>query len=173
MTKKFLGTLIGLIFIAAPAFAETTETGNVILPVLESSYTPNPSVSLIGGSFTNEGSSASVVGVELAIDCPLFQAASGNIRQQISYSTVGFTGSTVSLIELNPHWMTEVADNLTAGFGPGLGIAQTSVTGGSSSSDFSVGIGASATYKMDSLRLGTEWRSMNGSRFVLKAGLSF
>jgi len=173
MTKYFLTALMGLMFVAAPAFAETTASGNVLLPITESSYQPNLAASALVGSFSDNGTSASVVGVEISLDCPLFQTSSGNIRQQLSFSNVSFTGSTVTLIELNPHWMNEVADNITVGFGPGLGIAQTSVTGGASSSNFELGIGASASYKMDQFLFGTEWRSLNGSRIAVKAGMSF
>jgi len=173
MRTQFLATLVGLLLLVSPAFGETMESGNVILPVLESSYTPNPVVSLMGGSYANDGSSASAVGVELSLDCPLYQPARGNVRQQISYMNVALTGADVTLIELNPHWMSTMGQFLSVGFGPGLGIAQTSVTGGASSSKFSVGFGVSASYKMDSLQLGAEYRTMNGSRTALKAGVAF
>ncbi len=171
--KRLLFVLMGLLLLAAPTYAETEQEGNVFFPVAEPSYQGNPVLSLLGGSYFDKGLSASVLGLELSLDCPMLQVSAGNIRQQISVSSASFKDATTTLIELNPHWMTEVAQGLTVGFGPGLGWAQTSVTGGEKSSKFALGLGVSAAYQMDALQLGAEFRSMNGSRAVVKLGFAF
>ncbi|OGH00511.1 MAG: hypothetical protein A2600_05820 [Candidatus Lambdaproteobacteria bacterium RIFOXYD1_FULL_56_27] len=186
MLKRLLFTLVALSFTTSPLWAETTQSGNVILPVTDSSYKGHPVLSLVGGTLSPSAAgseSGSLVGVELSLDCPLFQASAGNVRQQISYTTYSKSNLSVSLIEINPHWMTELSPGFTAGFGPGLGLAQTSVTGGSSASYFEYGLGASASYKTGALVFGFELRNMttgkknnadmSNSRTLLKAGYAF
>ena len=180
MLKKTITALAASFLLSlSPIYAATEVDGNVIFPVAESSYQANLAASLVGGSFTpTEGDAYSLVGVELSLDCPLFQASGGNVRQQVSYTVFSKDSVSGTLIEINPHWMNEVADGLTVGFGPGLGMATTKVTGGESTSKFEIGAGASASYKMNSLLLGFEWRQMSAdtldnSRSLVKLGMSF
>lgn len=181
MTRSILMALAGLL-VASSAFAETSTDG--LFPIAESDYRPNPVVSLLGGSMTpKEGDAGSVVGVELSLDCPLFQPPTGQVRQQISYTVYDKNQVQVTNIELNPHWMSEISENFTAGFGPGLGLVQTSVSGGESESYFGLGFGASASYRASSLQLGAEYREqltqtkneadLNNSRFLVKVGYIF
>jgi len=181
MFQKFAALVLAAfgLFAFSPVQAATDQTGNVPLPILESSYQPNFVGSLVMGTLSpTDGDSGSLIGAELSLDCPIFQPSTGLIRQQVSYATYSQNSVTVSLIELNPHWVTEVSTGFFVGGGPGLGLATASVTGGSSKSYFEIGLGASAFYKMDSLQFGGEWRQMsagdlNNSRMLLKAGLAF
>ncbi len=171
--KKALVAAAALCLSLTPAFAETAETGNLMLPVTVESYQAHPVASLLLGSLSKDGESASLVGAEVSLDCPMFQAASGNVRQQLSVSSASYEHASTLLIEINPHWMNEVSENLTVGFGPGLGLAQTTVDGGDSESKFNIGLGASASYRMDQLQFGAEYRVIDASRLALKVGMAF
>ena len=181
MFKKFAALLLTAVtfFAVSPLQAATGTDGNVILAVMESDYKPNFVGSLVLGTLSpTDGESGSLVGAELSLDCPLFQPASGQVRQQVSFTTYSEDSLTATFIEINPHWMTEVSKGFFVGGGPGLGMAMTSFTGGSSKSYFEIGIGASAQYKMDAFQFGAEWRQMsagdfNNSRMLLKAGMAF
>ena len=176
MLNKFLFVLLTATTLLAtsPLQAATGATGNVAFPILESSYQPNLTASLVVGNVTGTSSSSlAVSGLELALDCPLYQPSSGNIRQQISYTTHSLDGFSVTMIELNPHWMNEVSKGLFLGFGPGLGLATTS-----SNSYFEIGVGVSAAYELGAFQLGAEMRQMsagdfNNSRSLIKAGYNF
>lgn len=183
MSKRILTALVGLLASTA-AFAETGATGNQMFPVAASDYKANPVVSLVGGSMTpKEGEAGSVIGAELSLDCPLFQPAKGQVRQQISYMLYDKNEVRVSYIELNPHWMTELTDGLSVGFGPGLGLVQASVTGGNSEAYLALGVGASASYRAEDLQFGVEYREpvsqpktdvdLNNGRVLVKLGYVF
>jgi len=135
--KKALVAAAALCLSLTPAFAETAETGNLMLPVTVESYQAHPVASLLLGSLSKDGESASLVGAEVSLDCPMFQAASGNVRQQLSVSSASYEHASTLLIEINPH------------------------------------LGASASYRMDQLQFGAEYRVMDASRLALKVGMAF
>ncbi|MDT8448060.1 MAG: hypothetical protein RRB13_14300 [bacterium] len=183
MTKKIVMTLAGILA-ATGAFAETSASGNQLFPVVDSSYQANPVLSLVGGSMNpKEGDGGSVVGVELSLDCPLFQPSKGQVRQQVSYTTYDKNNVKITNIELNPHWMTELSDGFFAGFGPGLGLVQTSVTGGNSNSYLALAVGGSASYRSGPIQAGLEYReqftqevdrtNVNNNRILFKVGYVF
>ncbi|MDX2469551.1 MAG: hypothetical protein QNL04_03125 [SAR324 cluster bacterium] len=180
MLKKTIIALSASFLIAlSPVYAETEVEGNVAFPVIESSYSPNFAPSLVGGSITpTEGDSYSLVGVEISLDCPLFQPSGGNVRQQFSYAVFSKDDVSGTLIEINPHWMNNLSENVTIGFGPGLGLATVEATDGESTSYFEVGAGVSLSVKAGSILFGADWRQMSAgdfdnSRGIVKAGYSF
>ncbi|MDH5561800.1 MAG: hypothetical protein OEY59_13205 [Deltaproteobacteria bacterium] len=146
--------LIALLFLipSSLVFAEVR-----FFPILEDHFKPERTASLLIGS--TGGFSA--VGVELSMACGLFEIPGTEIRQQVSFTSVD---SSVTLIELNPHYMIKLQDQLKVGFGPGLGYA---TSGGESS--MTVQAGASLHYRMDSLFFGASAIQ----QFVMSGGDNF
>ena len=117
--------------------------GWTVLAGLEDGYTPEPTVSVIGG--VSKGNVA-IYGAEFSLNCPLLQPPTNKIRQQASYVYADGQNN----IQLNPHYVVEVSKNLWIGAGPALGV------GFGNSTNFAAGLGASAHYEMGPLFLGAE-----------------
>jgi hypothetical protein len=177
-----LGTLgLGM----SPAQAEGWE----FLPVTGDNYEFKPKLSLITGSMDPaDGSSGTMTGLELAINCPLLKAPNGVIRQQVSYASYDENGVKIDSFELNPHYQIEVAQDVTFGFGPGFGYTWAETTGLDDSS-FTLQAGASLNYSLGQVEIGAEARyqtlvsdiktqggtevDLDNTRLMLKVGYKF
>jgi hypothetical protein len=125
-----------------------------MLPVTEATYKPDPIVSLKVGSLksTHANSEAlTTTGVEANFECPLLKGTAP-IRQQLSYNRGEESGATTSTIEVNPHYMVNLAENLNLGFGPGFGVIMMDAPG------LSKNIGA--------LQLGTSIQYLTGPLYA-------
>jgi hypothetical protein len=83
-------------------------------------YKPNMAVALKGGMLDADvpGADASFAyGVELSLDCPLLRTPVGKIRQQLSWNRMDEDGLELNTLELNPHYVVEMA-RLWVGAGP-------------------------------------------------------
>lgn len=150
-------------------------------------YEMLPTVSFIGGTSmpAEDGvESSTLMGLELSMNCPLLQPPTNRIRQQVSWTLSDEAGVTAHSLEINPHYVVEVADNLEIGFGPGFGMLLVDA-GTESKTLFGAQLGASAHYRMGAFFIGGEARyqltteadfgagdmDMNNNRMMLKIGM--
>ena len=142
MFKRILKTLAFVALFTVGVSANQLK----FLPVMDSSYTPNFAVAALGGyEKSNAVKGSGAYGVELSMTCPLLQIPDHTIRQQISLVHTNSEGLTTTSLELNPHVLFNVADNLNFGVGPSLGVVDAS----KNSQDhfvFGIGAGVSLTY---------------------------
>lgn len=180
--------------IAAIGLAVASLTGTAsaegwdFLPAKGDNYTSEPTLSVIGGSFSpvaTGATSSTVIGLELSMNCPLLQPSTNRIRQQASLTQSDESGTTIYSLEINPHYVIKVADNLELGFGPGLGVVSVD-TGAVQKTLFGAQVGASAHYRMGVVFVGAEARyqltnqqdfgagktDMTNNRLLLKVGMN-
>jgi len=162
---SILGSIVSMVSVSAQAESWTLFAG------AKSGYEPEATASIMLGNLSPEnGSSESVVGIELSLNCPLLQPPTNRIRQQVSYSSV----DGADFLEINPHYVVEVAPGLEVGGGIGLGYVMTDA-----SDDVGFQVGASAHYfAMGPVFLGAEARLQsvggdNNTRVAVKLGYSF
>lgn len=166
----------------------TLAEGWEFLPVIDDDYEYKPQLSLIAGTASIDGSSESMSGVELAINCPLVKAPNAVIRQQISYATIESNGTKLKSFELNPHYMVVMSDKVQVGFGPGIGYLSADATGLSDSA-ITLQAGANVLYTAGKFTAGLELRhqvtvgsiktntgtdvDVDNTRFMAKVGYRF
>jgi len=165
MLVSILGSAMSLGSVAAQAENWTLLAGT------KAGYEPELAVSLMVGNVSPEnGSSETMTGIELSLNCPLIQPPTNRIRQQVSYSTI----DGADFLEINPHYVVEVAPGLEVGGGVGLGYVMTDA-----SDDVGFQIGASAHYfAQGPIFLGAEARLQtvdgdNNTRVAVKLGYRF
>lgn len=145
-------------FAAVPA--QAGEWG--FMPVAnDPAYKPNMAVALKGGMLDADvpGADASFAyGVELSLDCPLLRTPVGKIRQQLSWNRMDEDGLELNTLELNPHYVVEMAKDLWVGAGPGVGYVWADHSTGRGANMWAVQAGASATYTMGHALIGLESR---------------
>jgi len=142
-------------------------------------YKAEPIASLMFGQMDFDGSDSSIVGVELSLNCPLLQPPTNRIRQQASITSYDDSGFEIINLEINPHYVVEVAKNLEIGGGPGFGYLYSDDT----ADRFAFNLGASIHYTGLPVFLGAEVRTqfttedngndMNNNRMAVKIGYAF
>ncbi len=153
-------------------------------------FVAEPAISLMLGQMDpgNNMDSDIITGIELSLNCPLLQPPSNRIRQQASYTTYDDNGVKITSLEINPHYVVEVAPGLEIGGGPGLGYVMVD-NGVADDAVFGLQLGVSAHYTLQSpLFIGAEARyqitgednfgaasksDVNNYRIALKVGYSF
>jgi hypothetical protein len=160
-----------------------------LLPAADEGYQAQPTVALLGGQLDPAESgldSATATGVELSLNCPLLAAPGGTIRQQLSYVRYDKDDVEITTIEINPHYMIDVADNLQVGFGPGLGYVSIDTPAGDDAA-LALQFGGSVQYRLGRIYLGAEARwqwagdveiantdvSPDNTRVLAKVGFNF
>jgi len=173
--------------VAAPLPAAAD--GWTVLPATGSDYEAAPTVALLGG-FQDpavDGVDADgAYGVEVGLSCPTLAPPAGRIRQQISLTRFDNDGLELTSMEINPHYLVDIARDLAVGVGPGLGYVVADA-GGDSDGVFALQAGASLHYRQGPLFLGAEARyqwtqeadlgaletEVDNHRVLAKAGLAF
>lgn len=188
--RRFLIVCLALIW-ALPAWGETSQSGFVFFPVLDSSFDPNFSILALDASVTadpyghrTEPASDAIQGsgAELQLDCPWFQFGSNPLRQQISIVNYEYQGLKMRSLELNPHYvMTNGFVGL--GFGPGFGFLEATDAYDQPHTFFTLQYGASLVLNLGWIQIAAESRrqmsqeengkSLDNLRQVLKAGFNF
>lgn len=155
-------------------------------------YTVEPTLSLMLGRMSpgDDLRSAAIGGIEFSLNCPTLQPPTNRIRQQFSFTRYDKNDIEINSLEINPHYVVEVAPGLEVGGGPGLGWLMVDTPTGDGNV-FALQFGASAHYfAMDPLFFGAEARyqvttedrffgagsektDVNNFRFALKVGYSF
>ena len=139
---------------AMPAQAQDWQ----LLPAIGSDYKAQPTFALTAGTQDyDDGDSGGVYGVELGLACPTLKPPQGRIRQQISLTRYDEDGLETTSLEVNPHYMVDLASNLAVGFGPGLGYVQADTSVGDDGV-FALQAGTSLHYRTGPLFLGAEAR---------------
>ena len=157
-----------------------------LMPATDASFKAEPTVSLMGGIMNPDVPGAdtdSVFGAELSFNCLALQPPTGKIRTQISWTRYDEGGLELNSVELNPHYLWKVGNNLELGVGPGLGY----VSGKSGALDegvWALQAGASVHYRSGNMFLGAEARyqfteedfgtsDLDNFRVMLKVGYNF
>lgn len=136
------------------------------LPILKDGYKPDLVLSAVGGSLDPQGAAADTyLGLELAMNCGLFQTPSGVVRTKISYGGYDHDGLEYRSFEVNPRWTVPLAQNLSFGIGPGIGYVRTEV-GGRDTDLFAWQVGADLDYRLGrvSFGLGLRWQDTVNKR---------
>lgn len=158
MKKQVCASLMGLVL--ATAATGAAAEGWDFLAGLSDDYQAQPTLSLVGGvmdpDFGAVGSGA-LYGLEVALNCPLLQPPSNRIRQQLSLTQYDEDGVEVTSLELNPHYVIPMSENLEIGFGPGFGVLDVEA---GSQDDLLLGVqaGASVHYRQGAFFAGAEAR---------------
>jgi len=168
MKLSSLGALIsiGLATCSISVFAD----GWKYLPVLDSQYKANTTLSIVGGALNSTPvGSGGYVGAELAFNCLLLQPPTGVIRSKISYGKFDHNGLLLNTFEVNPRWTTELNNNLTFGVGPGIGLVRTEKNG-QTTSMAALQVGADLDYKIGALSLGLAARWQDTRNKIIAPG---
>ncbi len=186
--KKGLGVLAGTAMIAV----STAQAGDwTFLPVTASDYEAKPVLSIVYGRMTPSATGfadGDFAGLEVSFECPLLRPPTNRIRQQLSYVHYSQGRFEIDSVELNPHYVVEVAPGLEVGGGPGLAYIQTN-TPSNDPSLWGLNVGLSAHYGAGGpWFLGAEYRyqvtgdedfgsgikeDLNNGRFDVKLGYRF
>ena len=159
-------------------------------PVTDAGYQAEPTLAALGGVQNPDVdgvSSAGAYGVELSLNCPTLATPRHGIRQQISLTRFDNDGLELTSLEINPHYVVPVAQNLGFGFGPGLSYVSADADGGDSDGVLGLQAGVSVNYRQGPLFLGAEARyqwtqeadlggaetDLANSRLMGKAGVNF
>ncbi|MDT8447514.1 MAG: hypothetical protein RRB13_11545 [bacterium] len=173
------------------AFAETSQSGFVFFPVLDSSFDPNFTIAAVNASVTADpyghptdpaSDQMPGSGAELQLDCPWFQFGANPLRQQISVVDYEYRGLKMRSLELNPHYVM-TAGFVGLGFGPGFGFLEQTDAYDQPHTYFTLQYGASLVFNLGFLHLAIESRRQmsqeeNGKhldnlRQVTKVGINF
>ena len=185
MKKIILGAMVALTLTTTVSARETK-----LFPIVtDSNYCLTPSVAVVAGVDSYDGTSGTAYGVELSMACPALQLSSVFIKQQVSLVTRDSDGFKATSLEFNPHAIFDISKELTVGVGPGFGVIFADVDGASSDTVFGVNLGASVTYDITpSAFVGLEARyqwttdaefvsgtkvNLDNSRTLLKVGMHF
>jgi len=188
MNKKYLAVLAGASMLTTTA---VQAEGWTFLPGAEPGYRAQPALSLLYGRMTPSATGfkdGNLAGLEVSLNCPLLQPPTNRIRQQLSYIHYSEGDKDIDSIEINPHYVVEVAPRFEIGGGPGLAYIHTN-TAANDPSLWGFNLGLSAHYTpADHLFLGAEYRyqitsdkdfgngikeDLNNSRFDIKVGYLF
>lgn len=91
-----------------------------------------------------------VYGLELSFDCPVFTLPGDNLlRQQLNVNRYSENGLKITTIEMNPYYFIDLADDLSLGFGPGIGAMHADSDNAKDQWLFTVQAGAGLKYYID------------------------
>jgi len=142
------------------------------MPVKNADYTPNVTVSLVGGQMKPTGAAnGNYAGAEVAFNCLALQPPVGVIRSKISYGEYNKNGYKVSSFEVNPRWTTFHGDKLSLGIGPGIGYVSTTQAG-QTANMFALQLGADLDYRIGALNLGLGVRWQGTENKAISAGVN-
>lgn len=169
MKNTLVKTLLGLSLATASATAFAGEWK--FMPVLDATYKPEVTVSLAGGVMNGTpAGSGNYSGAEVAFNCLALQPPTGIIRSKISYGQFDHNGLKFKTFEVNPRWTTRVSEDLTVGFGPGIGFVQADVAGKTTSMT-AMQLGADLNYRIGQLNLGLDARWQNTANKDIALGM--
>lgn len=124
------------------------------LPVADAGFKPDVTLSAIVGAMDPKNANSSTFsGAELAFNCLLLQPSSGVIRSKISIGQYDHGGLKLTSYELNPRWTFNIDQDLSVGFGPGIGYVDAKAAG-QSKGLWAGQVGADLDYRIGKLNLG-------------------
>ncbi len=170
MKRTLLSTLIGATLMASSAAVMASDWK--LLPVMDPGYKADVTVSVVGGVMNGLPSgSGNYTGAEVAFNCLALQPPSGVIRSKISYGQFDHNGLKLKSFEVNPRWTTKLSNEVSVGFGPGVGYVQADVAG-KSTSMAAVQLGADIDYRIGAIDLGLGARWQNTSNKLIAPGIN-
>ncbi|HKK57383.1 hypothetical protein [Marinobacter sp.] len=186
MKKQVCASVMGLVLASASTGAAAEEWD--FLAGLSDDYQAKPSLALVGGIMDPDSGSldsGAVYGVEFSLNCPLLQPPSNRIRQQLSLTQFDEDGVEITSLELSPHYVVPMSENLEIGFGPGFGVLDVEA-GPEDEMLFGVHAGASVHYRQGAFFAGAEARYLvtteerfggtdrdaDNARVLLKVGIN-
>ncbi|MDR9424585.1 MAG: hypothetical protein RI567_04800 [Marinobacter sp.] len=158
MKKQVCASLVGL-WVATASQGVAAE-GWEFPGFSSDDYQAQPTLAMVGGVMDPDfgpAGAGGVYGLELSLDCPLLQPPSNRIRQQLSLTQYDEDGVEINSLEINPHYVVPVSENLEIGFGPGIGVLDVDA---GSHDDTLLGFqaGASVHYRQGAFFVGGEAR---------------
>ena len=186
MKKQICASLVGLA--VASASQGVAAEGWEFPGFSGDNYQVQPTVALLGGVMDPDfgpAGSGGVYGLELSLDCPLLQPPSNRIRQQVSLTQYDEDGVEITSLEINPHYVVPMSENLEFGFGPGIGVMDVD-TGSHDNTLLGIQAGASVHYRQGAFfagaearyqvtteeRFGNRDRDADNARVLLKVGMN-
>lgn len=158
MKKQVCTSLIGLV--VATAAQGVAAEGWKFPGFSSDDYQAQPSLALVGGAMDpdfGQVDSGALYGVELSLNCPLLQPPTNRIRQQLSLTRFDEDGVKITSLEINPHYVVAMGENLEIGFGPGFGVLDVEA-GPEDEMLLGAQVGASVHYRRGALFFGGEAR---------------
>lgn len=182
--------LLSLALISTSSFAADEFK---FLPIfLDDNYKAELEVSAVVGSMNfnkNTIKEDITYGVELSFNCPVFTLPNNHVlRQQLSLNRYDKGGLKITTIEMNPYYFVSLSDDLSFGFGPGIGAMKAELANGQDEWLFTFQAGAGLKYYMDNFLIGADFRyqwaaekdfgtgvnqDLDNKRFLLKVGYAF
>jgi len=160
MTKK-LNIFTVVLFLITFSSLSFADKGWRILAGMEEDFVHETTASIIAGALgpkdNGTGDAGLAYGVELSFNCPLLQPPTNKIRQQVSFLQYSDGDSTIQSVQINPHYVVEVAPKLWLGGGPGFGYVRADVAK-KTANLVAAQVGASAGYSIDKIFIGAEAR---------------
>lgn len=121
MRKTQLISILGLLAGLGSSLSAHA-AGWSFLPGLDKDFHTEPALSVsVGAGGVNE-ITATEYGAELSFNCVLLQPPSNLLRQHLSYVNYSDGDFALHKVELNPDYMIEVANGVSIGAGPGVGL---------------------------------------------------
>lgn len=183
---------LGIMTIAASMGVATAQAQDWrFFPGGDDDYRAQPTVSLIYGRTMPSATGfkdGNIAGIELSLNCPMLQPPRNRIRQQLSYIHYSQADKEIDALEINPHYVVEIAPDLEIGGGPGLAYIKTT-TQINDPSLWGLNLGLSVHYRgLGPVFIGAEYRyqitsdedfgngtkeDLNNSRYDIKLGYEF
>ena len=184
--------LMSLIF-SVSSYAQVNDGDKTILPFLKKGYRPQIGIAPVAGlqKTKNVDDLDFVYGVEISLQCPLYQCKKNHIRQQLSIVNTKRDGFSAWAFELAPHYKLPIASDAEFGVGPHIGYQTNKITlldTDFTSGVFPYGLGGSLDYAFKSIFIGVDARyvwttkpeynnikteSMDDFRTLAKIGFKF
>ncbi len=173
--------------------AQVNEGNRTILPFLKKGYRPQIGIAPLAGfqKTKHVDDLDFVYGVEISLQCPLYQCKKNHIRQQLSIVQTKREGFSALAFELAPHYKLPIASDAEFGVGPHIGYQTNKITlldTDFTSGVFTYGLGGSLNYAFKSIFMGVDARyvwttkpeynnikteSMDNFRVLAKIGYKF
>ncbi|MEE9438015.1 MAG: hypothetical protein V3V14_03375 [Saprospiraceae bacterium] len=140
------------------------EGESTFLPFLKSGFRPAIGIAPVAGivKFDDADQTLTAYGLEISLQCPMYQCKTNYIRQQISIVLAKNDEFSSLALELAPHYRLPLGTSLELGVGPHLGANIIKLdlidTATDTETVFAYGAGTSINYFMERVYFSTEAR---------------
>lgn len=188
--SKFKNVLLSLAVLSTASYG--ADEFKLFPMFTDENYKANFEFAVVAGSIDFKGNntkSGTTYGVDLSFDCPVFTLPGNNLlRQQLSLNRYDKNGVEITTIEMNPYYFIDISDDLTFGFGPGIGGMKVNTNNTENKWLFAYQAGAGLKYYIDKILVGIDaryqWTSskdlgagtkedLDNMRVLLKVGYAF
>ncbi len=147
-------------------------------PYKDANWDPEFHLSVAGGQFeprANIVDTESVIGLQLALNCPWFGPPAGKLRQHFNFNQVDGDGYSLHTFEINPRWYA-VEGKLHYGAGPGFGYMWLDPDAGDNAASFTLQASVAVEYHFNGFFVGAGSRyqySLDREMFATQSGDNF